>query len=140
MTALPDDVRALLDGPNYAHLATLMSDGSPHVVAVWAGREGDHIVFYTGNPASTKGRNIARDSRVSISIVGHDDPYKRAHIRGRVVESRTERALEAMDELSVKYTGEPFPFRGPGGVLYVVEADRVGFSHLPFVHRGTDAS
>jgi PPOX class probable F420-dependent enzyme len=135
MTALPNEVRALLDGPNYAHLATVMSDGAPHVVAVWAGRENDHIVLYTGNPSSTKARNIQRDPRVSLSIVGHEDPYQRAHIRGRVVEARTVGALEAMDTLSVKYTGEPFPFRNPGGVLYVIEADRVGFSHLPFVHR-----
>lgn len=135
MPELSEEVRALLDGPNYAHLGTLMPDGSPHVVAVWVGREGDHAVFYTGNPSSTKARNIDRDPRVSISMVGHADPYQRAHLRGRVVEARTEGALEAMDKLAIKYTGEPFPFRGPGGVLYVVKADRVGFSQLPFVHR-----
>jgi Pyridoxamine 5'-phosphate oxidase len=27
-----DDVRALVEGPNYAHLATLMPDGAPHCV------------------------------------------------------------------------------------------------------------
>lgn len=31
MTALSDEVRALLDRPNFAHLATLMADGAPHV-------------------------------------------------------------------------------------------------------------
>jgi len=30
MTELPADVRRLFDGPNYAHLATLMPDGAPH--------------------------------------------------------------------------------------------------------------
>ncbi len=45
MTALPDDVRALFDGPNYAHVATLMPDGGPHSVPVWIGVEADRIVF-----------------------------------------------------------------------------------------------
>jgi len=30
MSSLPDDVRALFDGPNYAHVATLMPEGGPH--------------------------------------------------------------------------------------------------------------
>ena len=32
---LSNEVRALLDGPNFAHLATLMPDGSPQSVPVW---------------------------------------------------------------------------------------------------------
>jgi len=27
---LSDEIKALLDAPNFAHLATLMPDGSPH--------------------------------------------------------------------------------------------------------------
>jgi hypothetical protein len=34
MTPLCDDVRALFDGPNHAHVATLMPDGGPHSVPV----------------------------------------------------------------------------------------------------------
>ncbi|HME97687.1 MAG TPA: pyridoxamine 5'-phosphate oxidase family protein, partial [Methylomirabilota bacterium] len=37
---LSDDVKQLLDGPNFAHLATLMSDGSPQSAPVWVTREG----------------------------------------------------------------------------------------------------
>lgn len=49
-------VRALLDGPNYAHLATLLPDGTPHSAPVWMGLEGDRIVFLTG-PQSQKAQN-----------------------------------------------------------------------------------
>jgi hypothetical protein len=40
-----DEIKILLDGPNFAHLATLMPDGSPQSVPVWLGREGvsDHL-------------------------------------------------------------------------------------------------
>ena len=42
-TPLSQDVKQLIDGPNFAHLATLMADGSPQSVPVWVGREGDRI-------------------------------------------------------------------------------------------------
>jgi hypothetical protein len=36
---LSDDIKSLVDGFNFAHLATLMPDGSPQSVPVWVGRE-----------------------------------------------------------------------------------------------------
>jgi len=45
---LSNEIRALLDGPNFAHLATVMPDGSPQSVPVWVGREGDRIQICTG--------------------------------------------------------------------------------------------
>ena len=48
MTRLPDGVRALFDGPNYAHVATVLPDGGPHSVPVWVGLEGNRIAFLTG--------------------------------------------------------------------------------------------
>ena len=42
--ALSTEVKKLIDGANFAHLATLMSDGSPQSVPVWVGREGEHII------------------------------------------------------------------------------------------------
>jgi hypothetical protein len=45
---LSNEIRALLDAPNFAHLATLMPDGSPQSAPVWVGREGDRILICTG--------------------------------------------------------------------------------------------
>ncbi|WP_344834261.1 pyridoxamine 5'-phosphate oxidase family protein [Nonomuraea dietziae] len=45
---LSPDVRALFEGPNYAHVATVGPDGSPHSVPLWVGVEGDRIAFLTG--------------------------------------------------------------------------------------------
>ena len=45
---LSNEIKALLDGPNFAHLATLMPDGSPQSVPVWVGREDDRILICTG--------------------------------------------------------------------------------------------
>lgn len=57
---LPDEVRELLTRPNLAHVATLMSDGMPHVVPTWVGVDGERIVFLTG-PRSQKARNLDGD-------------------------------------------------------------------------------
>jgi hypothetical protein len=42
-------------------------------------------------------------------------------------------ALEVIDRLAVRYTGEPFPMRS--GVVFLIEPERVGFMELPFEHR-----
>ena len=135
MAALPHDVRALFQGANFAHLATLMPDGSPHSVAIWAGLEGDDVVFFT-QLGSLKARNMDRDPRVAFSITDHDNPYRTAQLRGRVTEVRDAEAAHALaDELAVRYTGEPFPFKPPTSRMYVVEIERVRSTELPFEHR-----
>ena len=135
MADLAPEVRKLVEGANFAHLATLLPDGSPHSVPVWVGTEGDRVVFFT-QFGSRKARNVEADPRVAISIVDHDKPYRAGRIRGRVVAKRTgEEALAVMDRLALRYTGHPFPVRGPHGVLFEVEPERAGFTELPFEHR-----
>jgi PPOX class probable F420-dependent enzyme len=132
MAELTPDVRTLFDAANYGHVATLMPDGSPHSVAVWVGIEDERVVFFT-QPASQKARNLARDPRVAISITDHDNPYRTGRVRGRLVATREgDAALEVIDRLSHKYTGQPFPMRS--GVVYEIEPERVSFMELPFEH------
>jgi PPOX class probable F420-dependent enzyme len=133
MSGLTPDVQALFEGPNYGHLATLMSDGSPHTVALWIGIEGDRVVFFT-QPQSQKARNVARDPRCAISVIDRNNGYRTGRIRGRVVATREgDAALEVIDRLAIKYTGEPFPMRS--GVVYEVEVEKAGFMELPFSDR-----
>ena len=133
MAPLREEVRRLIEGLNYGHVATVSPDGSPHSVAVWIGWEREHVVFFT-QPGSRKAKNLARDPRVAISITDGDNPYRGADIRGRVVETlHGEEALAVIDRLARKYTGEPFPMRS--GIVFLIEPDRVGFRELPFRHR-----
>ena len=136
MTRLPDDIRTLFEGPNYGHIATTMPDGGPHSVPVWVAMEGDRIAFFT-QEGSRKARNIEADPRVAISIVDHDQPYRYATVRGRVVETvEGDAALAIMDRMAVRHTGRPFPYRQ--GIALLVEPERVhamklGFEHAPTV-------
>ena len=93
--SLPDDVKALLDGPNFAHLATLRKNGTPQVDPVWVGREGNRILIGTGE-RTVKASNALRDPNVALSIVGFRDPYDEAMIRGRIVERRPDPDLVVM--------------------------------------------
>jgi PPOX class probable F420-dependent enzyme len=135
MAELPPEVRALFEGANFAHLATLCSDGSPSSTAIWAGLEGDDVVFFT-QEGSLKARNMERDARVAISITDHDDPYQTAQLRGVVKEVRGAADAHVLaDALALRYTGEPFPYQPPTSRLYVVEVHKVRSTQLPFEHK-----
>ena len=132
MAALSDDVRALLTGANFAHVATVLPSGAPHSVPVWIGVEGDRIAFFT-QPSTRKARNLAADGRVAVSITDHENPYRLAHVRWRVTETlEGDAALEVIDRLAQRYTGRPFPLRS--GIVFLVEPERVSFAELPFRH------
>lgn len=130
--ALPDDVRELFAGPNYAHVATVLPDGSPHSVPIWAGVEDGRIAFFT-QTGSRKARNLARDPRLAVSVTDRENPYRSAWVRGRVGATlEGDEALAVIDRLSRKYTGEDFPMRS--GVVYLLEPERSGSMSLPFRH------
>jgi PPOX class probable F420-dependent enzyme len=132
MAELSDDVRALFERPNYAHVATVLPSGAPHSVPVWIGMEGDRIVFFT-QEGSRKARNLAADPRVAISITDRENPYHMAQVRGRVVETvEGDAALEIIDRLALRYTGSPFPMRS--GIVFMIEPAKVFEMNLPFEH------
>src|SRR5262245_66376419 len=57
--------RRLLDGKNFATVATLNPDGGPHSAVVWFLRNGDTVLLST-TAGRQKARNLARDARVSL--------------------------------------------------------------------------
>jgi PPOX class probable F420-dependent enzyme len=123
-------VRLLTEGRNFVHLATVLPDGAPHTIPVWAIYEDGRIAFFTQS-TSRKARNLERDPRVALSVVDSSNPYRNAQIRGRVVETlEGDAALEVIDRISQYYIGAPFPMRS--GTVYRVEAERAHFVELPF--------
>lgn len=132
---LSDDLKALLRGANFAHLATLMPDGSPQVAPVWVDLQGDRVLVSTGE-GSLKAKNTKRDPRVGLSLVAFDNPYLEAQLRGRVVERWTDADFRIMDRISRKYTAKAFPMRDnpDGRVVLVIEIERARLTRLPFAH------
>jgi PPOX class probable F420-dependent enzyme len=132
--ALSEEAKKLVDGPNFAHLATLMPDGSPQSVPVWIAREGERLVISTGE-GSLKAKNTQRNPRVALSMVAFNNPYEELQVRGRVVERRPDPEFKTIDKISHKYIGKPFPMRGPiGQVSLVIEVEKARYAKLPFEH------
>jgi PPOX class probable F420-dependent enzyme len=81
--SLSDATLRLLDGRNYAVLATVNPDGSPQTSAMWIGRDGGDVLFSTV-AGRVKHRNMLRDPRVSVSVLDSSDPENYVELRGRV--------------------------------------------------------
>ena len=67
MTTIPASHRDILEGNNFAHIATLMKDGSPQVTPVWIDIDGDTIVFNTAEGARRRATSTATAASRSLS-------------------------------------------------------------------------
>lgn len=112
-----EETRKLLDGRNFATVATLNRDGGPQTSVVWIARDGDMVLFST-TAGRQKARNLARDPRVSLTVFDTANPYRSIDIRGTAeLIDDPEKALPR--ELSQKYLGEDPPAE-PDEVLRLI--------------------
>lgn len=118
MTKLTEKDVELLNEPQIANLATVLADGSPHVVPVWIDTDGEALLFNTFKD-SVKHRNLVRDPRVAISVVDKADPYRTVVIRG-TVEFTEDGADDHLDRLAKKYLGlDTYPWRKPENIRII---------------------
>lgn len=104
LVKIPTAMLDLFVKPAFAHIATLMPDGSPHVTPVWVDYNGEHLLVNT--PQGTrKDRNMRARSQVALSIMDPDNPYRYLAVRGRVIESTEQDAFEHIKALAERYTG-----------------------------------
>jgi PPOX class probable F420-dependent enzyme len=107
---LNEETRRLLDGKNFATVATLGPGGAPQTSVVWIARDGEAAVF-TITHDKQKARNLARDPRISVTVFDSGNGYNSTEIRGtaELVEDPDKSLSKA---LSHKYLGtdpEPEP-------------------------------
>jgi len=118
----------LLNGKKaFAHLATIMPDGTPQVTPVWFDSVGGAIRVNSAR-GRVKDRNMKEGSAVALSILDPDNPYRYLQIRGRVRRVTEEGAAAHIDSLAKKYLGQDkYPYHRPGDVrvIYEIEPTRV---------------
>jgi PPOX class probable F420-dependent enzyme len=126
-TTVPDAFKDLFQKKAFAHLATVMPDGSPQSTPVWFDVEGD-LFRVNSARGRVKDRNMRRNPRVALSIIDPDNPYRYLEIRGKVVEVTEQGADAHIDALARRYIGKDYPFRQPGEVrvTYKIRPERVG--------------
>ncbi len=124
MSAIPEKFRDLLETKKaFAHLATVMPDGSPQVTPVWLDFK-DGAIRVNSAKGRVKSRNMKEGSRVALSILDPDDPYRYIQVRGRVRRVTEEGAAAHIDSLAKKYLGkDKYPYAQPGEVRLMFEIE-----------------
>jgi PPOX class probable F420-dependent enzyme len=135
MSQLTELVIQLLKRKNFASLATLMSDGFPHVTPTWIDLDEDSSsILIPTVEGRIKHKNVSIDPRVAICISDENNPYNMVLIRGKVVEMTKEGAVEDTDRLAKKYLGvDKYPFPTPieKRIILRIKPERV-FHQQPF--------
>jgi PPOX class probable F420-dependent enzyme len=113
MAQLTDDQAKLFKDTNFAHLATIRSDGTVQVTPIWVDWDDGHIVFNTAK-GRQKEKNLRRDPRLTVEVTSHMNPYQYVSVRG-TAEFVEEGADELIDKLAKKYMDvDQYPFRQEG--------------------------
>lgn len=124
---IPESYRDLFTKRAFAHLGTVMSDGSPQVTPVWCDFDGAYIRVNTAK-GRVKDKNMRRNKKVALTIADPDNPYRYLAVRGEVAEITEQGADAHIDLLANKYLGkEKYPFRQPGEVrvIYKIRPEKV---------------
>ena len=125
---IPAEVRSLLATGPLAHLTTLNADGSPQVTVVWVGIEGGEFVCAHMNMWH-KVKNIRRDGRVALSLLGHGRNsfglqeylvvYGQAHITEGGGAALLQRLAQVYIGPGVEFPPEPIRSQ-PGFITHIV--------------------
>ncbi|MSO21179.1 MAG: PPOX class F420-dependent oxidoreductase [Acidobacteria bacterium] len=123
----PEKFKDLLEKKSFAHLGTIMPDGTPQVTPLWWEYDGTHVLVNSAR-GRVKDKNMRRDGRVSLAISDPDNPYRYVQLRGRVVEITEEGGKAHIDKLAKKYFGlDEYKLRSAAEVrvLYKIAIDHV---------------
>jgi len=116
---IPEQFKDLFTKVAFAHLATLMADGSPQVTPVWCDFDGTHIRVNSAK-GRVKDKNMRRNKRVAFSVQDPDNPYRYLAVQGEVAEVTETDADAHIDALAKKYLGkDKYPFRAPSEVRVI---------------------
>lgn len=104
---IPSEFQDLFEKKTFAHLATLLPNGAPHVTPVWIDYDvnADRLLVNTER-GRRKEKNVRNDPRVAISMTDPDNPYRMLSVTGEVDEVTTDGAREHIDKLAKRYMGE----------------------------------
>ena len=120
----------LLEKRAFAHLATVMPDGSPQNTPVWFDFT-DGKIRVNSALGRVKVRNMKLGAKVALSISDPDNPDRYVQLRGTVTNVRQDDvAARHIDQLAFKYMGlDKNPYANPADV-------RVMFEITPFSVQG----
>ena len=122
MVAIPEKYLDLVTQKKaFAHLATILSDGSPQVTPVWFDYTNGVVRVNTAK-GRVKARTLRDGAKVAMSILDPDNAYRYIQIRGHVSRVSEDGADAHIDSLAMKYLGkDKYPYSQPGDVRVMYE-------------------
>jgi PPOX class probable F420-dependent enzyme len=120
---LPPEIDALLARPNYAVVATVRPDGTPHSAVTWYDWDNGRVLL-TLDAARVRLRHLRLNPAVSITVFDGEDFLRHVTLNGHVVEISDDVGLHAADRMAQRYFGAPYPDRDRPRVSAWVEVDR----------------
>lgn len=124
---LSEELLELLRVPSICYIATTMADGSPQLTQTWVDTDGEHVIINSVQ-GYVKMKNIERDPRVAVAISDPANPSRYFQVRGRVIDTTTNGAVEHIEMLAQKYLGMPYQWYGGRDqvrVIIVIEPENV---------------
>ena len=129
---IADNVRAFLEEPRFAVMATINNSGMPQLTVMWyALAEDADVVVLNTMRGLIKDRNLRRDSRMSLCV---EDGLRYVTLEGRaeLIDDRAQQEREVNELIAPRYTGRRL---GSRRWQVIQGSDRIGIHmHVERVH------
>ena len=104
---VPPEVDAFLAQPNPAVVGTVRPDGSPHTAATWYDWEDGRVLLNMDESRARLGY-LRENPEVALTVLAGGDWYRHVSLLGRVVSIEEDAALQDIDRLALRYTGQRY--------------------------------
>lgn len=126
--AIPENFKDLVTTKlTFAHLGTVMKNGTPQVTPIWFSFDGENILLNSAK-GRIKDRNMRARPHVALSILDPENPYRYLQIIGTITDVTEQGGDAHIDALAKKYLGkDSYPWKQPNEVrvIYKVRPDKV---------------
>src|SRR4029079_1774615 len=134
MIVFSHQVLYLLEGRNFASLATIMPNGYPQVTPIWIDYDDNHDLLVNTALGRSKEKNTILNDKVGLSIFNMANPYETASIMGNVIYKTTEGADHHFNKLSKKYLNlDEYPISKPEEkrVILKIRPKKITYVSIP---------
>jgi PPOX class probable F420-dependent enzyme len=120
---VPAGVRAFLEEPHHAVMATLNASGTPQLTVMWyALHPTEDVILLNSAHGTRKVQNLRRDSRMALCV--EDGPrYVTLEGTAELVADRGEQERDVNEQIAPRYVGQR---RGRRRWEAIEGADRIG--------------
>ena len=78
---IPESHIDILAAESYAHLSTVMPDGTPQVTPVWVDHDGREAILLNTARGRQNELNNQANPKLGVSVHDPDDPYRYVSVR-----------------------------------------------------------